>query len=340
MHPGKTTDSSQPRPTVFIPEPRAETKSLDVLREVAEVKLGDSHRKYTEDELLEEARDADALIISSRDAISRRIIEGCPKLKIISKRGAKPSNVDIEAATERGIPVTWTPGSNAVSVAEHALMMILAQIKRLIQSMNGQKNGKWRADLVPGKELSGKTVGIIGLGQAGSELAKRLSCFGVRIVAYDPYVPRERAEQHNIEMLGLEALLKISDIVTLHCDLAEETRHLIGAQQLKQMKKNVHLVNTARGGLIDTGALYDALKEGLIAGAALDVFEEEPTERGNPLFSLENVLHTPHMAGITHESVGREPVWAAEEVVRVLKGEPPKNVVNPQYVNNISIKRK
>ena len=338
MNPGETTDSSQPRPTVFIPEPRAETKSLDVLREVAEVKLGDSHRKYREDELLEESRDVDALIISSRDAISRRIIEGCPKLKIISKRGAKPSNVDIEAATERGIPVTWTPGSNAVSVAEHALMMILAQMKRLIRSMNGQKNGKWRGDLVPSNELSGKTVGIIGLGQAGSELAKRLSCFAVDMVAYDPYVPRERAEQLNVKMLGLEELLEISDIVTLHCDLTQETRHLIGEEQLKRMKKGAYIVNTARGGLVDTRALYDALKEGLIAGAALDVFEGEPTERDNPLFSLDNVLHTPHMAGITHESVGREPVWAAEEVVRVLKGEPPKNVVNPEYTKNISNK--
>jgi D-3-phosphoglycerate dehydrogenase len=338
MNPGETTDSSQPRPTVFIPEPRAETKSLDVLREVAELKLGVSHRKYKEDELLEEARDVDALIISSRDAISRRIIEGCPKLKIISKRGAKPSNVDIEAATERGIPVTWTPGSNAVSVAEHALMMILAQMKRLIRSMSGQKDGEWRGDLVPGNELSGKTVGIIGLGQAGSELAKRLSCFAVDIVAYDPYVPRERAVQLNVRMLGLEELLEISDIVTLHCDLTQETRHLIGEEQLKRMKKGAYIVNTARGGLIDTRALYDALKEGLIAGAALDVFEGEPTERDNPLFSLDNVLHTPHMAGITHESVGREPVWAAEEVVRVLKGEPPKNVVNPEYTKNTSNK--
>jgi D-3-phosphoglycerate dehydrogenase len=337
MNPGETTHSSQPRPTVFIPEPRAETTSLDVLREVAEVKLGDSHRKYSEDELLEQARDVDALIISSRDAISRRIIEGCPKLRIISKRGAKPSNVDIQAATERGIPVTWTPGSNAVSVAEHALMMILAQMKRVIRSMSGQKDGEWRGDLVPGNELYGKTVGIIGLGQAGTELAKRLSCFAVDMVAYDPYVPRERAVKLNLKMLGLEELLKISDVVTLHCDLTRETRHLIGEEQLKRMKKGAYLVNTARGELIDTRALYDALKEGLIAGAALDVFEEEPTGRDNPLFSLDNLLHTPHMAGITHESVGREPVWAAEEVVRVLKGVPPKYVVNPEYTGNVPI---
>jgi phosphoglycerate dehydrogenase-like enzyme len=190
--------------------------------------------------------------------------------------------------------------------------------------------------LVPGNELSGKTVGIIGLGQAGFELAKRLSCFDVRIVAYDPYVPRERGEPLNVAMLGLEELLEVSDIVTLHCDLTRETRHLIGGEQLRRMKKSAYIVNTARGGLIDTRALYGALKEGVIGGVALDVFEEEPTGRDNPLFSLDNALHTPHMAGITHESVAREPVWAAQEVVRVLKGGSPKNVVNPEYAKNKS----
>jgi phosphoglycerate dehydrogenase-like enzyme len=139
-------------------------------------------------------------------------------------------------------------------------------------------------------------------------------------------------------MINFYQLLKVSDIVSLHCDLTEETKHLIAERQLKQMKRSAYIVNTARGGLIDTGALYKALKAGLIAGAALDVFEEEPTKPNNSLFSLENVVHTPHMAGITHESVGREPIWAAEEVVRVLSGEPPRNVVNPEYTKYISEK--
>jgi D-3-phosphoglycerate dehydrogenase len=324
--------SPQYRPIVFIPEPRDEITSLDLLRHVADVRLGDGRPKYTEDALLEAMRDVDAVIISSRDGISRSIIEHCSRLKIIAKRGAKPSNVDLQAATAKGIPVTWTPGSNAISVAEHALMMILVHIKKFIPSMQAQKRGKWRGDLVPGNELCGKTVGIIGFGQSGSRLAKRLAGFDVEIVAYDPYVSREQAEQLNVRLVNLDKLLHIADIVTLHGDLNEQTKHLINAHTLTQMKGSAYIVNTARGGLIDTKALYCALETGVIAGAALDVFEEEPTAPDDPLFSLENVIHTPHMAGITYESVAREPVWAAEEVVRVLKGESPVHVVNPDYV--------
>jgi D-3-phosphoglycerate dehydrogenase len=331
MRSSEMSNSPRCRPTVFIPEPRDETRSLDLLRHIAEVRLGDSRKKYTEDAFLEEARDVDAIIISSRDGMSRRIIEHCSRLKIISKRGAKPSNVDLQAATEKGIPVTWTPGSNAMSVAEHAMIMILVQIKKFIPSMQAQKSGKWRGDLVPGNELCGKTVGIIGFGQSGSALAKRLAGFDVEIVAYDPYVSREQTDQLDVRLVNLDELLQISDIVALHCDLNEQTTHIINEHTLTQMKRSAFIVNTARGGLIDTKALYCALKQGLIAGAALDVFEEEPTDQYDPLFSLENVVHTPHMAGITHESVEREPLWAAEEVVRVLKGESPVNVVNPEY---------
>lgn len=331
MSSGQIANSSQSRPIVFIPEPKAETKSPKILAEVAEVKLGNPHKKYTEDELISESKDVDGIVISSRYGVSRRMMENCKKLKVISKRGTKPSNVDLQTATELGIAVTWTPGANSISVAEHALMLILALAKKLVESMNAQKKGKWRADLTPGMELYGKTVGVIGLGEAGSELAKRLSCFGVEILGYDPYVAKERAEQLNVKMVSLDELFKTSDIVTLHCELNKETEHLVGEQQLKQMKRSAYIVNTARGGLIDTGALYNALKEGVIVGVALDVFEEEPTQAGNPLFALKNVLVTPHIAGVTNESVGREPCWAAEEVVRVLKGEIPKNVMNPEY---------
>jgi D-3-phosphoglycerate dehydrogenase len=331
MNPAAMSPHCQYRPIVFIPEPRDETRSLDLLRPVADVCLGDGRPKYTEAALIEAMHDVDAVIISSREGISRRIIEHCGRLKIIAKRGAKPSNVDLQAATEKGIPVTWTPGSNAISVAEHAMMMILVQIKKFVPSMQAQKRGKWRGDLIPGNELCGKTVGIIGFGQTGSELAKRLAGFAVEILVYDPYVPGGQTDALNVRRVNLDQLLRVSDIVTLHCDLNEQTRHIIGVSTLARMKRTACIVNTARGGLIDTKALYAALDKGLIAGAALDVFEDEPTQPDEPLFALENVVHTPHMAGITHESVAREPVWAAEEVVRVLKGEPPLHVVNPDY---------
>jgi len=312
----------------FILEP-CDTASHDILREVAEVKLGHADARYTEDELIKEAQDVDVLLITSRDGVSRKVMEACKKLKAIVKYGAKPNNVDLQAATELGIAVSFTPGSNAVSVAEHALMMILALMKRLVQSMNSQKEGKWRNVLTPGTELQGKTVGVIGLGQAGSELAKRLDCFDVEVVGYDPYITKERAEQLKVKMVSLDKLLRVSDVVTLHCELNKETEHVISAPQLKQMKRSAYLINTARGGLIDTEALCSALKEGIIAGAAIDVFEGEPTQANNPLFSLENVIHTPHMAGVTFEVNEREPVWAAEEAVRLLKGKPGKNVLRP-----------
>jgi len=315
----------------FILEP-CDTASHKLLQEIAEVKLGHADARYSEEELIKETQDVDALLITSRDGVSRKVMEACKKLKAIVKYGAKPHNVDLQAATELGIAVSWTPSSNAVSVAEHALMMIFALLKRLILTMNAQKEGKWRNVLPHCTELEGKTVGIIGLGQAGSELAKRLSCFNVEVVGYDPYIAKERAEQLKVKMVSLDELLRVSDVVTLHCDLNKETEHMIGAQQLRQMKKSAFIVNTARGGLIDTEALIKALKEGVIADAAIDVFEEEPTKADNPLFSLENVIHTPHMAGVTYEALEREPVWAAEEVVKILKGEGGKNVLNPEYV--------
>lgn len=329
---GKT---SQTKKIAFILEP-CSTASQDILSEVAEVKLGHADRRYSEDELIKEAQGVDVLLITSRDGVSRKVMEQCKKLKAIVKCGAKPSNVDLQAATEMGIAVCWTPGSNTVSVAEHTLMMILALQKRLVQSMSAQKNGKWRHELTLCREFYGKTVGVIGLGLVGVELAKRLSCFNVGVIGYDPYITKERAEQLKVRIVSLNELLRVSDVVTLHCELNKETEHFIGMPQLKQMKRSAYLVNTARGELIDTEALHSALKEGIIAGAALDVFEGEPTKADNPLFSLENVLFTPHMAGITYEALERDFVWAAEEAVRILKGEPAKNTLNPEYIKKMS----
>lgn len=320
--------------TALILEP-CDTASHDILRQVAEVKLGHADRKYSEDELIGAARDVDALLITSRDGVSRRVMEQCPWLRIIAKYGAKPHNVDIAAATELGIAVTYTPGSNPVSVAEHTLMMILALLKRLVPTMDAQKRGTWRNELAPASELQGKVVGIVGLGQIGSEVAKRLGCFGVELMGYDPYVPPERAAALGVSMAALEMVVRSADVVTLHCELTEQSRHLLNRERLRQMKPSAYLVNTARGGLVDTKALCEALSTGVIAGAAIDVFEDEPTTADHPLFALDNAIVTPHMAGVTHEAIAREPVWAADDVVRMLRGEPPKHLLNPGYERNV-----
>lgn len=325
------------RPLILVLEP-FDTESHSLLEAAGgEVRLGRKDRAYTEPELIREVALASAIVITSRDKITRNVIESAQHLKIIAKCGAKPSNVDLDAATEHGIAVTWTPGSNPVSVAEHALTLMLLLLKKVIPTMTALKEGEWRKESVKASELAGKTVGIVGLGQAGYQLAQLLRHFSCRVLYFDPYVPEERGREVNAEPVDLNYLLEVSDLVSLHCQLSDETRHMIDEQQLRRMKTTAYLVNTARGPLVNEQALIRALREGWIAGAGLDVFEEEPAMCTNPLFALPNVVVTPHMAGWTHEALRREACWAAEEVIRVLKGEPPRNVVNPAYVQQTRI---
>ncbi len=203
-------------------------------------------------------------------------------------------------------------------------------MKKLYVSCSQLKQGKWRSKDLLGYELLGKTVGIIGLGNIGRKVAEKISGFKVKLFAYDPYVDKKIAQQINVELVDLETLLKESDIVTIHAALTRETKHMIGENELKLMKKTAFIINTARGAIIDEKALIKALKEGWIAGAALDVFEEEPPNPDNPLLKMDNVLVTPHFASCTFEAYQREAIMAAEEVLRVLKGEPPKFIANPE----------
>jgi len=315
---------------VFIPEPEWE-ESHKVLEEIAEVKVGEPNVTYTEDRLIREVKDVDALIITSQHHVTRKVMEAANRLKVIVKYGSKPGmdNVDIEAATEKGIVVCYTPGANSDSVAEHTIALILALLKRLCITSSQLKRGKWRDRSLLGYELLGKTVGIIGLGTIGCKVAERMKGFGVKLLAYDPYVPEERARQVDARLVDLKTLLKESDIVTIHATLTKETEHLIGEEELKLMKRSAFIINTARGAIIDEKALIKALRGGWIAGAALDVFEEEPPKPDNPLLKMNNVLVTPHFASCTHEAYRREAFMAAKEVLRVLQGKKPKFVANP-----------
>ena len=320
---------------VFIPEPEFEG-SHKILEEIAEVKVGQKDRRYTEEEMIRELEDVDALVITSRERVTKKVIEATKRLKIIAKYGAKPDlvNVDIEAATKKGIPVTWTPSSNADSVAEHAITLSMALMKKIFLSSPHLKRGGWRSETLCGYELLNKTVGIIGLGAVGYKVAEKIRGFGVKILVYDPYISKERAKAVGAEVVGLETLLKESDIISVHAALTEETRGLIGEGELKMMKKSAFIINTARGAILNERALYKALKEGWIAGAGLDVFEEEPARPDNPLFALDNVIVTPHVAAFTHEALRRETFMAAEEVIRVLRGEKPKFVINPEIYSS------
>lgn len=309
-----------------------EFESHKLMESVGEVRFGNAASTYTdEDELIELIESADAIVITSRGVFSKRVISSASKLKIIAKCGARPNNVDIKTASELEIPVTWTPGSNAVSVAEHAITLMMSILKLVPKTMNGLKKGKWHTEEDKANELMNKTVGIVGFGQAGSYLTKFLHPYEVEMLVYDPYVSKEKIDSTGAKKVDLETLLTKSDLVTLHCQMCEETHHLINKERLDVMKESAYLVNTARGGLIDETALYEALSNKRIAGAALDVFAVEPASKDNPLFSLENILITPHMAGWTKEALVREARGASEEVIRVLSGKMPKNIVNPEY---------
>lgn len=318
-------------PLIMVLEP-SDMESHKMMGTVGVVRYGPVDQAYSEAQLIEELSKASAAVVTSRDKITRKVIASAPYLKIIAKCGAKPSNVDLEAATEYGVPVTWTPGSNPTSVAEHALTLMLALLKEVPATISQLKQGGWRTDQLKASELAEKTVGIIGLGQSGYRLAQLLNAFDCRVLCHDPYVSSTRAREVRAEQVDLDTLLASSDVVSLHCQMCAETHHMIDEGQLRKMKRSAYLVNTGRGPLVNEKTLVRALKESWIAGAGLDVFETEPAQKDNPLFSLPNVVVTPHMAGWTHEALRRETRGASEEVIRVLSGQAPANVANPEYM--------
>jgi D-3-phosphoglycerate dehydrogenase / 2-oxoglutarate reductase len=309
---------------ILITEP-TDHPALDILRSIGEVRLGHRDRRYTDAELAEALKDCDAVLITSRDRITRATIEGAPRLKVISKFGARPEKVDLEAAAERGVKVLSTPLANPDSVAEHVVLVILAIQRRLCEVSSQVRGGQWRNLVTAGTELSGKTVGLVGFGNVGSRVAARLGGFNVRILAYDPWADQSKAAGLNVEFVDLDHLLRNSDVISLHAMVTADNYHMIGEAQLGMMKPTSILINTARGPLVDESALVKALQEHRIAGAGLDVYEEEPILPTNPLLRIDTVLATPHTAAHTREAIEREITWAAEDVKRVLLGEPPQH---------------
>lgn len=320
------------RVKVFIPEVICE-ESHEALRKVADIKVG-KDGTYTEEELAEEVKDADAVLTTSRYRFTGKVIASAKKLKIIAKYGAKPDNIDIEAATRKGVLVTWTPSTNDESVAEHTIALMLALSKNLPFLMQHIKNGGWRSRTsTMTHELLGKTVGMVGLGAVGRKVVGKLKGFSVKMLVYDPYISEEHVNEVGARKVDLDTLLRKSDIVTVHAALTEDTRGLIGERELKKMKRNAFIVNTARGSIINEEALCKALENRWISGAALDVFEREPPSRDSSLFGLKNVVLTPHIAAWTHESLRRQAFLATEDVLRFFKGQTPKHVLNPEVSN-------
>jgi len=322
----------------FVPEP-GWAESLKALEQIATVEVGAPGTKYTEDLLRSKVQDVDALIITSQHSVTREILETASRLKVIAKYGSKPGpdNVDLQAATQKGVVVCYTPGANADSVAEHTIGLILALLKKMLVTASQLRQGVWRDLSSLGQELWGKTVGIIGLGTVGRKVAQKLAGFDVELLAHDPYVSSEEAQRVGATLVDLRTLLCTSDVITVHAILNQETRHLIGEDELRLCKDSAYIINTARGAIIDEAALIKALERGCIAGAALDAFTDEPPRPDNPLLKMDNVLATPHFASCTVDAYRKETAMAAREVLRVLNGKKPRFAANPEVLSHLDL---
>jgi D-3-phosphoglycerate dehydrogenase len=282
--------------------------------------------------------DADGLkgfeaIVVGVQRITREMLQNS-SVKIIAKHGVGVDNIDLEAATELGIPVTVTPNANAVSVAELTIGFIFALSKKLIDLHNNLYQKRQFVSNV-GLELHGKILGIVGFGSIGKEVAKRALCLGMRVLVYDPYVEESNLRELGVEKTELDELLRQSDFVSLHVPLNESTRHLIDREKISLMKRTAYLINTARGGVVDEKALAEALKSGQIAGAALDVFDVEPLPADSPFFDCPNVIMTPHVGAHTYEAILRMNMMAAESIVDFFNGKIPKHVVNRDVITKL-----
>lgn len=278
-------------------------------------------QKYSEDELIDIVGDADAVYIHAENQFNERVLSNLPSLKVIGKPGSGVDNIDLEAAASHDIPVFHTPGMNATAVAEYNLGLLTALLRKIPAARNHLAEGGWRSEEWEGTEIRDKTVGIVGLGHTGMATGKRLSVFEADILATDPYVDQDRADEIGAEMVDLSRLLTESDIVMLHVRLTPETEGLIGPEELELIKDSAVLVNTSRGELVDRQSLLEHLEAGTLAGAALDVFHDEPPEDGDPIVTHPNALSTPHLAGATSETRRNVLRITAKNVVKYLRGK-------------------
>ncbi len=310
---------------VLVADPISEDAVALMRKEGLEV---DVKPDISHEELIKIIPEYDGLIVRSRTKVTKEVIEAGKRLKIIGRAGVGVDNIDLKTATEKGIIVVNAPGGNTISAAELTIGLILAVARKIPQADRSVKEGKWERKKFMGTELRGKTVGIIGLGRIGYEVAKRLRAFDVNIIAYDPYVSEERAKDVGAKLVSFEELLKNSDIITIHVPKTKETENLISYEEFEMMKDGVIIINAARGGIVNEKALYEAIVKGKVAGAGLDVYEKEPPDPDNPLLKLDNVVTTPHIGASTKEAQLSVGMIIAEEFINFAKGLPVKNAVN------------
>ena len=275
----------------------------------------------------------EGLVVRSATKVTAEVIAKADKLKVIGRAGVGLDNVDADAATKRGIIVMNVPAGNTISTAEHTMSMIMSCARRIPQADATMRAGQWERNKFVGTELFGKVLGIVGLGKIGTEVAKRAQSFGMRIIAYDPFLSTERAQQLDIQLTDLPTIYKEADFITVHVPLNNDTKHMIGAKEIATMKNGVRLINCARGGIIDEQALAQGIKDGKVAGAAIDVFEEEPPAKDHPLVGLPQVVVTPHLGASTEEAQLNVAIEVAKQVADALLGRGIRNAVNMPSVD-------
>jgi D-3-phosphoglycerate dehydrogenase len=306
---------------------------LQRLKQVAHVTRSDYGRPLKEHEMKGVVKDVDAIVVGD-DPVTREVMKNANRLRVIAKHGVGLDKIDLSSATEKGIYVTFTPGAVSDSVADHTLALMLALARRIPQAHVSTKSGNWESRNFMGVELAGKTLGLFGFGRIGSKVAERALGFGMKIMVNEIDPDRVRQEIARVEatFVDKETLLRSSDIVVVLIPLSHVTEHFIGGKELALMKKTAFLINTARGPLVDQSALYEALKEGKIWGAALDVYDEEPPGRDFPIFDLDNVIVTPHIAGYTYEANYNMDAAVVEDIIRVFEGRLPEYLANPDVL--------
>ncbi len=319
---------------VLVSDPLCE-QGIEILRREPDLEV-DIKTGLSPEELTAIIPGYEALLVRSSTKVRAPMISAARRLKVIGRAGVGLDNIDVEAASKQGVVVMNTPGGNTISTAEHTVAMILALSRFVPQASLSLKSGRWEKKKFLGVEIYGKTLGVVGLGRVGREVARRMRGFGMRILAYDPYISLEAAKKEEIEVVELEEIFSKADYITVHTPLTPDTRYLIGRQAVSRMKDGVYLINCARGGIIDEAVLCQGLDSGKIAGAALDVFEIEPPAPNHPLLKFANVIYTPHLGASTKEAQQQVGIAVARQVVDFLNRGIVSNAVNMPSVSQES----
>jgi len=291
-----------------------------------DVKLG-----LKPEEIIPIIGDYEALVVRSQTKVTAEVIAAGKKLQVIGRAETGVDNIDIEAATRHGVIVVNAPTGNTISAAEHTIALMLALARHIPQANSSLKSGQWKRSAFMGTEIRGKTLGIIGLGNVGSEVARRARGLEMKLIAYDPYISSDHASNLHVELVPLEQLLREADFITLHTPLLPSTKGMIGAKELALVKPQARIINTARGELIDEKALVEAIEQKRLAGAAIDVFPNEPVTE-SPLFKYDNVIVTPHLGASTAEAQATAAVDVAEQIIDIFEGKPARYAVNAPFI--------